>query len=99
MGRWSTPPSRRLAATRAPHGLERRGMRAPCVYEPRPSMRGGIWRGVARVLEEKMDPATTHADHQPQAELATELPRRTVAGPPAGPGTQHQGLGLVSAPW
>ena len=99
MGRWSPPPSRCLAAGNAPHEPQGRATRAPCVYEPRPSMRGGLWRGVARVLEEKMDPATTHADHQPQAELATELPRRTVAGPPARLGTQHQGLGLVPAPW
>ena len=99
MGSWSAPPSRCLASARAPHGPQTRGMHAPCVHEPRPSVRGRSWRGETRVLEETMGLATTHASHQPQAELATELPRCTVAGPPVGPGTQHQGLGLVLVPW
>ena len=85
MGSWSAPPSRCLAPGNAPHEPHRRAMRAACVYGPRPSVRGGIWRGVARILEQKMIRRPTHADHRPQAELATELPRGTVAGQPAGP--------------
>ena len=98
MGSWSTPPSRCLAPGNAPHEPQGRATRAPCVYGPRPSVRGGIWRGVARILEQKMIRRPTHASHQPQATLATQLPRHTVAGPPAGLGTQQHDLGLVSAP-
>ena len=97
MGSWSAPPSRCLAAASAPHEPQRRDVRAQCVYGPRPGVRGGIWRSVARVLEQKMVRRPTHASHQPQATLATELPRRTVTGPPAGLGTQQYDLGLVPA--
>ena len=92
MAGWSAPPPRCLAAGSASLGPQKRGARAPYVH-------GGSWRGETRVLKEKMGPATTHADHQPQAALATELPRRMVAGPTAGPRAQHQGVGLVPATW
>ena len=83
----------------SPQGPQRRGMRAPCVCESRPGVRRRIWRGETRAWRPTMSPATPPADQQAQAQLGTELPRRAAAGPPAGPGTQHQGLGRVAAAW